>query len=72
MKFYFAAARVILVALSLLVAFTIIGGIVIIAVSLLRGYFDLDRILAILGVFGGIPLWVVVSILWRWVNKKLR
>ena len=72
MKFYFAAARVILVALSLLVAFTIIGGIALIAFPLLSKYFDLDRILAVLGVFGGIPVWVLVSILWRWVNKRLR
>lgn len=72
MKFYSAAARVILVALSLLVIFTIIAGIVIIAISLLRGYFDLDRILAVLGVFGGIPVWIIVSVLWRWVNQRLR
>ena len=72
MKFYSAAARVILVALSLLVIFTIIAGIVIIAIFLLRGYFDLDRILAVLGVFGGIPVWIIVSVLWRWVNQRLR
>lgn len=72
MKFYTAAARVILVGLALLVAFTIIGGIALIAFPLLSKYFDLDRFLAVLGVFGGIPAWVIITILWRWARKWLR
>ena len=71
MKFYSAAARVILVAMSLGVAFVIIGGIAIIAFAL-ADIFNLDRSLAILGAVGGFPVWILFAAGWRWVNKWLR
>ena len=71
MKFYSAAARVILVALMLLAAFVIIGGIAIIAIAL-ADRFNLDRSLAVVGALGGFPAWALFNIGWRWVSKWLR
>lgn len=71
MKFYSAVARVVLVALVLLAAFLIAGGIAIIAFALL-GSINLDRSLAVMGAVGGIPIWVAFAAGWRWVSKWLR
>lgn len=71
MKFYSAVARVVLVALVLLAAFVIIGGIAIIAFALV-GNLNLDRWLAVLGAVGGIPVWAAFAAGWRLINKWLR
>lgn len=71
MKFYSAAARVILVAMALGVAFVIIGGIAIIAFAL-ADTFNLDRSLAVAGALGGFPVWAAFAAGWRWVSKWLR
>ena len=71
MKFYSAAARVILVAMALGVAFVIIGGIAVIAFALADS-FNIDRSLAVIGAAGGFPAWAIFNMVWRWVSKRLR